>query len=233
MSVEVCTIEQPYHKKIIILSNGREEPGGQIIMATTGSVGLAQRLQQIVQANCDSETFAHSGFVDIGVEVCKNAVYNFSLTRVPAGSIGALLAFWGKDGPGLIEFGQADFQPEVKNEDIWWVSMGSGQRIADPVLALLANGFCSDGPPRLSTGIFMTTWALRHVIETNTGGIKEPMHVAVMRQDPTGVFRAEMVTEAELGEHDQNVDSVYAYLGRYRLQLTRADAPEPPEPGES
>jgi 20S proteasome alpha/beta subunit len=230
VSAEVRTIEQPYHRKIVVLTGCQGGAGGQAILATTGAVGQAQRLEKIIQAHCDNKTFADGDPVDIGVLVAKDAAHNFALTQAPKNGVGALLAYQGKSGPALIEFGSADFQPEVKGDSMWWVSMGSGQIIADPTLALLAKGFCSEDKPRLSTGIFMATWALAHVIETNPGGIKEPMHVAVLRADKDGCYAAEMLPEDELGEHLQNVDSIYAYLGKYPGLIKTNDAPDLPQP---
>ena len=44
-----------------------------------------------------------------------------------------------KDGPFLAEFGTTDFQPEIKTGKLFFVSMGSGQMLANPFLAFVCR----------------------------------------------------------------------------------------------
>lgn len=76
-------------------------------------------------------------------QVCREAMINFdqTLQRSPNIPFGALLAFPCNHIPHLCEFEVGTLQPELKTNKLWYVSMGSGQTIADPFLALMREVF--------------------------------------------------------------------------------------------
>src|SRR5262249_10796803 len=91
--------------------------------------------------------------------------------------------------------------------------------------------FWKNSPPKLSDGIFAVTWVLHHTIDVNTGGIKDPMSVAILKRGA----KPRVIAEAELSEHRQSVTEVGDYLRKYadilggRTPQIDSSVPEPPE----
>jgi hypothetical protein len=56
----------------------------------------------------------------------------------------AIIAFSASNGFNLCEFATKDFQPELKTDQMWFVSMGSGQPILDPFLGLIRKAFFTE-----------------------------------------------------------------------------------------
>lgn len=206
------TIEQPTKKLCVIRD--------QLIVACTGAVGLAQRFERVCETLHEKKELSAEP-VEIGKRLSAAAIADFIQTQahvlgqqrpnqVP---LGAIVAGWHGQQPYLIEFEAGSFQPEVKahkNNQLWFVSMGSGQPIADPFLALLRRSIAPDGSPRLPAGKFMAAWVLHHVCDTNPGGVKEPYHMAVIEVGENR--RARLLDSGELEEHAQAVTAAYDYL---------------------
>jgi hypothetical protein len=149
----------------------------------------------------------------------------------------AFIAYAADDKPCLCEIaGKLGFQPEIKEpDDLWFTSAGSGQPITDPFLALLRSIFWKgkDGPPNLQGGIFTALWALRHACEVNPGGIKDPINIAVLEQTKKGKWLARMLSDDDLKEHGNMVDSATKHMSQFRDILTgkaAQEAPPPPAP---
>lgn len=123
-------MEQPT-EKLQIFSN-------TIIVAGTGQVGLGQRFGRIIEVAYQDNVF-RSGqhHTAVGTELCRRTIADFSSTQAKQGSYGALVGFPLGDKVCLCEFPISDFQPEFKTETMWYCSMGSGQPLTDPFLALI------------------------------------------------------------------------------------------------
>ena len=117
---------------------------------------------------------------------------------------------------------------------MWFVSMGSGQPITDPFLALLKRVFWKNTQPTVNEAVFAVTWTLQHVIELNPGGINGPPQIAVLKpfneKDPQ--LKAQLLVDAEIQEHINNVDGAEAHLGKYKeILMGRGKViPVPPPP---
>jgi hypothetical protein len=85
-----------------------------------------------------------------------------------------LVALVARDEPQLIQF-DCECCPEVIIRDLPFVSIGSGQMIADPFLAFLKRIFWKERLPSVSEGIFTVVWTLKHALETAPGGIAPPI----------------------------------------------------------
>lgn len=223
-------IEQPTSKKIEIIE-------GKLIVAGTGQVGHLQRFTEALKSS-----FKSGGFKDkkTEIEFAKHlshvGVNDFAYTTPTnlMGNIGysAFVAYAVNHVPCLCELaGLQGFQPELKfPNDLWFASAGSGQMIADPLLALFRSIFWKDGPPNLQGGIFTALWALRHTCDVNAGGIKEPIHIAVLAGEK-GMYSARMLTPEELAEHSNIVDDATAHMAKFRDVLQgRVDVETPPKP---
>jgi 20S proteasome alpha/beta subunit len=144
------TIEQPTEKLQIVT--------GTVIIAGTGQVGLGQRFGHIVEkAYADKVFVGGQHHTDVGKELCKRAIADFSSTSANK-EYGALVGFPLGDKPYLCEFPSSDFQPEFKTEGIWYCSMGSGQPITDPFLAFMREVFWGRSLPTVQDATFAVTW---------------------------------------------------------------------------
>ncbi len=212
--------------------------GANILFAGTGAVGQAQRFEVVLSEFDKKHNLRKNAMtaVEIGKQIAHYSIEDFRFTSSPANSFGALVAYTGINRSfGLIEFACDGFQPETKTEDMWFVSMGSGQMIVDPFLALLNRTLFKDSQPTVSEGVFAAVWALQHAIELNTGGIDGPMQIGTIKLDSTEKFmEATLLSPETLEEHQTNVDAMSAYIGEYRNRLHEAlpgqlDPPTPPQ----
>ena len=200
------TIEQPTLKIDII--------AGQIIVAGTGPIGLGQRFCHVVQTGWTNNTFKGEP-VEACRKICETSIKDFASTNVAQGQYGALVAFPLKQRLHLCEFALKDFQPELKTERIWYVSMGGGQLIVDPFLALMRKVFWMQGPPTHHDAAFAVTWALQHAIDVNPGGVNGPIRIAVLASKPNGEAFARMLTSEEVSAHENNVEAAQSHLRGY------------------
>lgn len=218
---QLRTIEQPV-KKIAIIS-------GRVIVAGTGEIGLGQRFCDVVHKAHDQKVF-QSGPLDVVRALTANAVNDFGTTKAQMGTYGALVAFPTSGGFELCEFATTNFQPELKR-DIWYVSMGSGQPIADPCLGFIRQAFWGDGvPPSFKDGVFAVVWTLSQAIALNPGGINVPMQVATLTTQK-GTAMARILDPGEIAEHEAAVEGAIDALRQYRGQVRGDGAvPIPPPP---
>jgi 20S proteasome alpha/beta subunit len=204
------TIEHPV-KKVFIVND-------DLIFATSGPDGHTQRFASIIRQLRADPTFSAGNCFDIVKTISKVTIEDFSVTHTPKGEFSALVAFTCSNQFYLCEF---DLQPTFKTDDIWFVSMGSGQTIVDPFLGFLSRVFFQHSKPKLSEGIFIVLWTLRHAIEVNPGGIKGPSQIAVLtRKASTDPFTAHLYSQDELAEHYAGIDAAEQHLATYRGKLS-------------
>ena len=224
------TIEQPLRRKIDVIQDS-------VIVAGTGFLGLGQRFVDIVRKGwngkiegLNEKLFDKEG-IDVGRVLSQITTNDFKQTgvQVQQVSYGALLAAPCKKKPELIEFRIKDFQPEVKDKDNWYVSMGSGQFVADPLLGFVRKTFWGDDPPNLQDGIFAATMVLKLGCEMTPMGVSAPIQMAVLDKNKKG-FNARHITDEERTEHEASVDSAIEYFREYKYQLSGTDAKMPPQP---
>lgn len=194
------TIEQPTEKLKIVAD--------RIIIAGTGQVGLGQRFERIVDRRWQGKHFKNDP-IECAKDLCAETVSDFQSTGATKGQYGALLAFPCAKSFNLCEFSIHDFQPEMKlpYPKVWHVSMGSGQMITDPFMALLRQMLWPAAQPNIREGTFAALWAVEHAIECNAGGVNGPARLAVLQKDGSD-FKARLLSEADLAEHRQAIDEV-------------------------
>lgn len=217
---QIRTIEQTT-KKIEIVD-------GKIIVAGTGQIGLGQRFCDQVEQGWKNGAFKSLRAIPMATKICCLAGVDFGSTQTSKGQYGALVAFPANHELHLCEFATSDFQPELKTENIWYVSMGSGQLIADPFLGLMRKVFWNDGMPTLQDGIFIATWTLQHAIDVNAGGVNGPIQLAVLKNEKTGPV-ARMLGQGEIDEHQQNVSGVLTHLRHYTDKVAGRSAEAIPD----
>ena len=98
---------------------------------------------------------------------------------------------------------QIDFTgaTEAASEDLPFVSIGSGQAIADPFLAFLRRVFWNHNAPSVQDGIFATVWTLQHAINDSASRFAPPVTVAVLDQSGARHLASDVVAD-----HLQHVD---------------------------
>lgn len=206
------TIEQSTAKKIEII-------GESVIVAGTGAVGHMQRFAAVTQALWDRKAFKDKSEIEIGKMLSGEGIKDFSQTHAMNSLLfSAMVAYPAKDHPSLCEFPgqQLIFQPEIKKvDDLWFASMGSGQILTDPFLALLRKVYWRDGAPTLQGGIFAAVWALQHACEVNPGGINAPVKIAQLAREK-GKLKARMLDEAELAEHQNMVTEATKHMAAFK-----------------
>lgn len=223
------TIEQPTRKVTVV--------DDSVIVAGTGEIGLDQRFVAVVAGLQAEDGFRKAPSpIEIGKTLAARAREDFNSTgafrqRQDGAWVveyGAMVAFWQGGRGHLIEFNVGTFQPELKKEEgLWYVSMGSGQQIADPFLGMMRRTFCEDGYPQLSVARFITCWALSHTIDLNTGGINGPLCLAVLSQENGSQPKARVLSPDEIEDHIQAVKGAYEHLAAYSVVPQRPESPVP------
>ena len=224
------TIEQPTSKLNII--------GDRVVVAGSGEVGLSQRFDRIVTDFDSRGLWQPNHHIDLANAIAAEAINDFSRTGITPGIIrySALTAFYSSGQFRLCEFAVLTFQPEFKDENIWFVSIGSGQPITDPILALMRSIFWDDGMPSVQDAILPVTWTLQHVIDVNPGGINGPMRIAVLQEDSqqSGNPVARILDDNELLEPQEHIETLKREMKDRAIRLHQTDdVPQTPRPNIS
>lgn len=202
-----------------------------VIVAGTGQVGLGQRFKATVEKLWIDNKLKGDEH-DRSRIMATAALTDFQGTGAPPGKFGALVASpMSGNRFSLCEFAVADFQPELKTAaKCCYVSMGSGQALADPFLAFMRDVFWKNGPPTLKGGKFAAAWVMSHAIKYAPGFVAEPIDVAVL--DKNG---ASLLDENELQEHLAMVGESDEYLAGFpdRLQGKTTQPPTLPIMGDA
>lgn len=210
--------------------------GDRVIVAGTGAVGLGQRFQGVVKAAWDAKVF-QKPCLDCCKHLAATAVNDFRGTGVPFNgqgggyNFGALMAAPLEDKPQLVEFALSDFQPEVKNDKLHFVSMGSGQMLAEPFMGFISRVIWGGQAPDVQQATLGVVWALQHAIEMAPGGVGLPIRIATLRKEG-GAWKARVLTDEELQEPLQHIQAIEDRIRQYPAEiLAQAMAqPEPPPP---
>jgi Proteasome subunit len=222
------------HPLIKIQSNDKLQiVGDRVILATTGAVGLSQRLKAIVDKYWNDKGFQNSN-TKCMTEISKLGLDDFIGTHVPRTQqglgFGALLAAPLKDGPCLIEFGTTDFQPEIKHGKMFWVSTGSGQVLADPFLAFVNRVLWQEKMPTVELAKIGVYWCLSHTIKYAPGHVGEPIRLGVLKRRD-GQWHAAILEERETEEQAQFIVELERRIGVSPTEtVEKADSSVPPRP---
>jgi hypothetical protein len=204
------TIEQKA-SKIQIVSE-------KYILAGTGPFGLGQRFKHELEEYVAEISEEQIVPVEFARKLSVKAWANFTSTQNKEGEYGALLAFPLRNGDlNLCEFDVRNLQPELKDINVWYVSMGSGQMITDPFLGFIRKIFWKDGMPTVQQAIFATLWTLQHAVHVNPGGINAPIEIATL-QTVKGIPVAKLLSSEELDIHSDYISNLEAYIGEYKLE---------------
>lgn len=188
-----------------------------VILAATGAVGLSQRLSHHVSAAIGAKVFANfnanDGLANISHRFMSDLTNSMHPSYPPVGiQFGALLACCIKGIPHLVEYDSVNFQPEIRRDKLFFVSMGSGQVLADPFLAFVVRVLWKNTMPSVEDGKFGVYWALSHTIKLAPGGVGAPLRIAVLREKDGRWCVEESVDSPEQAEY---IDNLEEYIGRF------------------
>lgn len=204
-----------------------------VVVGVSGPVGLGQRIVGEIEAVWTGKKLSGKKPTEamtllrlqlwnnvLNVEhqvaaVAKNSIGQLALQDTLAST---LLALPLSNAPCLIQFDQQG-APELADDNLPFVAIGSGQAIADPFLAFIRRIFWANTVPAVQDGIFAALWTLRHAIETNPGGVSEPIEICVLSKDGKDC-KAKKLTEPEYEEHNVAIEAAELSLKKFREALT-------------
>src|SRR5437660_9463201 len=137
-------------KTIEQLSKKTFKVGDDLSYSCTGAGGHGQRFDDVVSRLKVDKPLAKLKALDVGREIARVSTQDFGYTGANRGTFGALAGFSCANGFHLCEFAESDFQPDLKTREMWFCSMGSGQPITDPFLALARRTLFRDAQPKLN-----------------------------------------------------------------------------------
>jgi hypothetical protein len=208
-------------------------PGPQLF-AFAGDQGQAARFKIMAElSHAQIAGLAHP--LDYGLALSQGIVQQLKNTGIVGNAIGAnaILAFGHGGGHHCCMF-EGQLQPRLLDEHHFYAALGSGKLSADPFLRFLVDVFCPNGRPTLREAIFLATWTVQHVIDTNPGGVAGPIRVANFRYGANGALDAVELPDDDIAEHQQAIESAASALRKWRDEIqsgqAAGDAPAPPEP---
>lgn len=235
------TIKQQTSKKLDII-------GADVVFGLSGPVGLGQSYKDDIasfvstkanRAPWKSIGQAKKYFTDA---MWKHAEPAWDRAKVVAQTTGAQIAmqdcaaqtvaaFPVGDEPCLVQFTH-QCQPEEATTGLPFLSIGSGQPVADPFLAFIRRVFWPQQLPSLNDGILATLWTITHTIQAQPGGVALPIRIVTLKKNEKNKWRAEELSEGELGEHRQMMELMEEEMRNVKDTFfkTEATGPMPEEP---
>jgi 20S proteasome alpha/beta subunit len=225
-------------KKLSILQD-------RIIVGVAGPVGLGQRLKgemdKLYQASVLSGIPPFEAMTIISQKFRVHILPELETARIAGQVIGnslasqsalsaTLVALPIRHVPSLFQFDQQG-SPEETNNELPFVSIGSGQPLADPFLGLIRRVFWEgDGPPTINEAIFAVFWTLRHAISVSPGGVAEPIQIMSLIKDGKDWVAKEYSAE-EMEEHEEAIRAIEKNLHDFRTGVVSTEkAKDIPKP---
>ena len=210
---------------------------GKIVFGLSGPVGLGQLLGACVEEAHGKSHLQHR--VEQVAEYLRGAFWKLIQPEMQSAAVSqpiighqaaassavcsTILALPLLGQPELLQFNH-QASPEIATPELPFVTIGSGQAIADPFLAFIRRVVWCMKPPTIQDGILAAVWTLLHAIETNPGGIAEPMSVVVLRKEKgqkgKDDFTARELAPEELEEHREAVKDAEDQLAQWRDKMS-------------
>jgi hypothetical protein len=230
------TIKQQTSKKLHII---RE----RFVLGVSGSIGLSQNYESEIFSRlgnkggskarfktvADAKKFfseAMWGHAKTAWERTNLAAQSIGQAAVQEAAHGSLVAFPLADSPCLLQFSQL-CQPEEANAELPFVSIGSGQPVADPFLSFLRRILWPEKMPTVSDGVLAALWTVTHTIQAQPGLVSEPIQIVTLRKYD-GEWRAHELSNGDLGEPRQAIEAMEEELRTVReIFSTQPTSPMP------
>jgi len=203
---------------------------GEQIFAFAGDQGQGARFQIMADgSHALAATVVHP--IDYALALTNSLVAQFQQGGIAPNSIGVntLLGFAHAGHAHLCVF-EGALQPRLLDASHYYTALGSGKLSADPFLRFLVDIFCVSGPPSVSEATLLTTWAIQHVIDTNPGGVAGPIKIAILEESSAGNWVGRQLTQNEIDEHLQAVESGMDALRAWRASLSTTGPGTPGTP---
>lgn len=218
-----------------------------VLFSSTGAVGMAQVIANEIRNSWQSREFRERQQPEQAMNYIGNKIAQVvgpylqtgNLSRPLVGDCSmslckSLVAMPVNHSPCLFNF---DFNgaPEQATNDLPFISLGSGQRIADPFLAFLKRLLWLDTSPSLAEGRLAAVWTIDHVRLTNPGGVGGKIQLATLAVEGRGRAAdrqptVTMFSEDELQEPLQQIRAAEDALTKElrAIRPENADALPPP-----
>jgi 20S proteasome alpha/beta subunit len=192
---------------------------GNQLFAFAGDQGQAARFQIMADGSHQmAGTVGHA--VDYPLALTQALIQQFHNTGIGNQiNVNTLLGFEHAGQRHLCVF-EGLIQPRLLDAAHYYVALGSGKLSADPFLRFLVDIFCLNGPPSVREATFLTAWAIQHVIDTNPGGVAGPIRIAVMESGPMGGWQSRPLSDNEIEDHNQAIESARQSLRDWRESLS-------------
>jgi hypothetical protein len=184
-----------------------------IIIAATGAVGYTQRLHLQIETAIKGSIFKNYKHDRLTQHIANKFIGDLQSSLAPNfpqfGGIGfgALMGAIVDDNPCLVEFATNNFQPEYKEKKSFFVSMGSGQPLADPFLAFVSRVLWHDRLPDVKIGRFGLFWALRHTLKHAPGLVGPPIRLATLKRREGKWVASEGDDDQEAAQFIENIEA--------------------------
>jgi hypothetical protein len=205
---------------------------GPQLFAFAGDHGQSARFKAMAElSHALAGATAHP--LDYGLRLSEGIINQFKATGINGSINTNTVLAYGHSGSHRCCMFEGPLQPRLLDEHHYYAALGSGKMSADPFLRFLVDIFCQNGRPNVREAIFLATWAVQHVIDTNPGGVAPPIRIATLGLNGSDAFEARSLPDEEIEEHKQAVESAGAALRSWRDQLQSGkaaqDAPAQPE----
>ncbi|EWS54511.1 Proteasome subunit [Methylibium sp. T29] len=209
-----------------------------MIFAATGAVGIAQIIADRLSSGWKQGEFKNTSspeqmMLKLGTAISQTVMpflqSGVSVQQVAGNANGSLcksmVAMDVKGTPCLFQF-DYNGAPERSTEHLPFVSLGSGQPIADPFLAFLKRLIWSGVQPTVAEGKLVAVWTIDHVCKTNPGGVGGAVQLMVLPAKGTVLE----LSDAEGAEHKQQAAAAEQALVRHLRPDTATQEAVPPLP---
>lgn len=205
---------------------------GQQVSAFAGDQGQASRFNIMANGGFGPYGDGAGHPIDYPIALTTAVLSDFAMTRI-IGNIGVnmILAFPHGESHQCCVFEGNLLQPRLLDADHYYVALGSGKLSADPFLRFLSDTFCQNTQPTVREAIFLSTWVIQHVIDTNPGGCADPIRVSILEKDTAGALSARNLSQDEIAEHKEAIESARQTLRGWRSEIsgsTSGEASTPP-----
>jgi hypothetical protein len=199
---------------------------GDQLFAFAGDQGQAARVMLIADNAANViDTFDHP--MDYAVAISEAVIAQFTRTGINGSiNVNAMLG-WRHDGMTACCVFEGAMQPRLLDANHFYVALGSGKLSADPFIRFVVDTFCTAGQPTVREAVFLATWVVQHVIDTNSGGVAPPIRMVTI-EEVVGNFLARNLPIEEIAEHQQAIESAAEALRSWRDNFQNGVGNEPP-----
>ncbi len=207
----LATIGQQPTRKLVRINNN-------ILYSSTGAIGISQIIADAVKTLWEGDKLKGNKTAEMVMDIVGRRInelvlpYLSSAHLQQAVGVGggtavckSLISMPAEKKACLFQF-DANGSPERSTPELPFVSLGSGQPIADPFLALLKRLLWNDTEPTLAEGRLAAVWTIDHVRRTNPGGVGGEIQLATLEGKSGSLPTVDIMEEDDV--NCPNYDSI-------------------------